>query len=195
MKAPHETEIKLAVTDPQALQGRLAELQFRLVQPRHFESNRLYDFPDLRLRDQGCVLRLRFVDGDCLLTFKGPAVTSPNYKVRSEIETRVEAGNHLEQIFEKLELRQVFRYDKYRAVYRRGSDAQETASAELCYDETPIGDFVELEGPGEWIDEIAGQLGYSRPEYIKSSYVTLYLQKRQARTELPGDMIFSEPKS
>jgi adenylate cyclase class IV len=46
MKHRHETEIKLAVRDAKELRRRLAELGFRAVLARHFESNYLFDFPD-----------------------------------------------------------------------------------------------------------------------------------------------------
>lgn len=195
MKSHHETEIKLEVSDARALKRRLAELKFRVANPRHFESNRLYDFPDHRLRNEGCVLRLRSVGRKCLLTFKGPSLASPHYKIRTEIETLIEDGDRLDQIFERLALKQLFRYDKYRTVYRQHGDKTEGSSPELCYDETPIGDFVELEGPARWIDGIARQLGYSRRQYIKRSYVTLYLQHCEARAVQPGDMIFPDRKS
>ena len=39
MKHRHETEIKLAVKDAKEIRWRLAELGFRPVLARHFESN------------------------------------------------------------------------------------------------------------------------------------------------------------
>jgi len=82
MKHPHETEIKLAVQDPGEIRRRFAELGFRLVLARHFESNYLFDFPDQRLRKSRCLIRLRFVGDDCLLTFKGAPLRSHDYKIR-----------------------------------------------------------------------------------------------------------------
>ena len=43
-------------------------------------------------------------------------------------------------------------------------------------DETPIGVFVELEGPPDWIDRTARRLGFSPADYIKASYARLYQQ-------------------
>ena len=114
MNASKEIEIKLEVRDPRALKRRLAELGFHRVKARHFESNRLLDFPNLRLRKAQCLLRLRFADGKCLLTFKGAPARSRHYKVRTELETEVENGEGLREILERAGLCEVFRYDKYR---------------------------------------------------------------------------------
>ena len=43
MNASKEIEIKLEVRDPRALKRRLAEMGFRRVKARHFESNRLLE--------------------------------------------------------------------------------------------------------------------------------------------------------
>ena len=42
------------------LKRRLAEVGFRQVRARHFETNYLFDFPDLRLLKANCLLRVRF---------------------------------------------------------------------------------------------------------------------------------------
>ena len=60
----------------------------------------------------------------------------------------------------------------------------------MVLDETPIGNFLELEGPQRWIDEVARQLGYSRREYIKDSYAALYREKCQTEHKTPGKYAF-----
>jgi adenylate cyclase, class 2 len=65
----------------------------------------------------------------------------------------------------------------------------------LVYDETPIGNFVELEGPPRWINEVAQQLGYARTDYITASYGTLYRRWCEGREEEPGDLIFPNYKT
>ena len=213
MKASKEIEIKLEVRDPRALKRRLAEMGFRRVKARHFESNRLLDFPNLALRQAQRVLRLRFVDGKYLLTFKGGPARSRHYKVRAELETEVEDGRGLKEILESAGLRKVFRYDKYRTEYapgagrkdvgrpdgtvrrKRGSTRRALERRELVYDETPIGNYVELEGPKRWIDEVAGRLGYERPDYITLSYAALYYQKCREQGKRPANMVFPSRKS
>jgi adenylate cyclase class 2 len=57
-------------------------------------------------------------------------------------------------------------------------------------DETPVGIYMEMEGPPEWIDELAGQLGYDESDYVNLSYARLYLQDCEQRGVTPGDMLF-----
>ena len=53
MKHRRETEIKLLACDRKQLGKRLSHLGFKVLKARHFESNYLFDFPDLRLRRSG----------------------------------------------------------------------------------------------------------------------------------------------
>jgi adenylate cyclase, class 2 len=191
----HETEIKLAVRNPGQLKRRLRELGFHVVTSRHFESNYLYDFPDQRLRKMRCILRLRFAGRRSLLTFKGAPLHSRNYKIRREIETIVENGGQLRELLENLGLREVFSYEKYRTAYAPRGKRPVCDAPYLLYDETPIGNYIELEGPKRWIDEISRQIGYSRKQYITSSYAVLYRQKSLARGIKPGNMVFPPRKS
>ena len=195
MRHRRETEIKLEVLNPRRIKRQLAELGFRLVKRRHFESNYLFDFPDLRLRKAGCLLRVRFVDRHGVLTFKGAPLRSQEYKIRREIESAVADGHEVREIFGCLGLREVFRYEKYRTVYSPPGKHDASQSPNLVYDETPIGNFVELEGPRRWIDEVAHQLGYARTDYITASYGTLYRRWCEQRGEQPGSFVFPSHKS
>jgi adenylate cyclase class 2 len=191
MRTRHEIEVKLPVPRRRVMKRLLAELGFRPVVPRHFESNHLYDFAGRPLRKAGCLLRLRFAGSRSVLTFKGAPLRSRSYKIRREVETEVEEGKYLQEIFKRLRLREVFRYDKYRTVYAGSSGSNYSSRKELVYDETPIGDFIELEGPRRWIDMTARQLGYTPKDYITASYSTLYRRHCQAQGLRPGDMVFS----
>ncbi|MGD0226602.1 MAG: class IV adenylate cyclase [Terriglobia bacterium] len=195
MKHRHETEIKLAVQDPGEIRRRFAELGFRLVLARHFESNYLFDFPDQRLRKSRCLIRLRFVGDDCLLTFKGAPLRSHDYKIRREIETHVEDGHRLREILLLLGLCEVFSYEKFRTIYAPPGKRDVAEAPQVVLDETPIGNYLELEGPQRWIDLVARQLGYPRREYITDSYATLYRKKCQTEHKTPGNMIFPSRES
>jgi len=195
MRHRHETEIKLAVADRKGLRRRLEELGFRAVRARHFESNYLFDFPDLRLRRARCLLRLRFAGQGGLLTYKGAPVDALDYKIRREIESRVEDGHSLREILRRLGLEEVFRYEKFRTVYAPPGKPDAAHAPHLLFDETPIGDYLELEGPQRWIDEVAEQLGYSRREYITDSYAALYRKKCLIEDKPPGNMLFPSRRS
>lgn len=194
MKLGRETEIKLEVRDPKALKARLKKLGARQVRSRHFESNQLFDFRDLRLRKARCLLRLRFMDGRCLLTFKGAPKRSRRYKVRGEIETQVANGTRLRMLLEGLGLREAFRYEKYRTVFAPGRNPGRNKFAEIDFDETPVGNYLELEGPKRWIDRMARELGYQPKDYIKSSYAKLYFEWCRREAKKPGNMVFRRHK-
>jgi adenylate cyclase class 2 len=182
-----EIEIKVVLRDPAATRRRLAELGFRRVAPRSFERNILFDFPDGRLRKSDSLLRLRLEDRRSRLTFKGPRTNHDRFKSRLEIETEVDDGPEAGRILEALGFSVAFRYEKFRTVYRRRGDPDH---AEVAYDETPIGTYLELEGPRRWIDRVARSFGFERQEYVTASYGRLYLEWCQAHGREPGDMIF-----
>ncbi len=187
MKHDHETEIKLVVRDLRALRRRLRELGFRTIHARHLERNLLFDFPDQRLRKARCLLRLRWEGRRCLLTFKGAPVRSRAYKIRPEMQTPVTNGRGLQAALEQLGMRNTFCYEKYRTALTPGGKKE---GPEVVLDETPIGHYVELEGPAGWIDGTAKRLGYSRKDYITSSYAALYYARCRAERRRPENMVF-----
>ncbi|MGH9660150.1 MAG: class IV adenylate cyclase, partial [Bryobacteraceae bacterium] len=79
--------------------------------------------------------------------------------------------------------RPVFRYEKRRAVYNGRGGL-------ICVDETPIGNFLELEGPPAWIDRTARRLGFRDGDYITASYGELYLDWCRTAGVEPSDMTF-----
>jgi adenylate cyclase class 2 len=186
-----EIEIKLAVHDPHFVRRRLAELGLRRVSKRQFERNLLYDFPDRRLRKEGSLVRLRFAGGRSLLTFKGRRIRAGRFKERPEIESQVADGIEMGRVLEALGLRVAFRYEKYRTLYRKPGDK---THHEVTFDETPIGTYVELEGPRRWIDQMARALGYRTHEYISASYGRLYLGWCETHDREPADMVFPQPQ-
>jgi len=58
-------------------------------------------------------------------------------------------------------------------------------------DETPIGTFVELEGPGEGIDRAARELGYAQRDYVLKNYLVLYLDECKRTGKQPTHMLFA----
>ncbi len=182
-----EIEIKLAVTSIAAAKRGIRKLGFVEITPRHFESNVLYDFEDLRLRNSRCLLRLRRADREWWLTFKGPPAASVHYKSRPEMETRIEDGVQLEAILKGLGLEKAFRYDKYRTIY---APRVAERGALLVLDETPIGKYLELEGPEAWIDRTAKRLGYRREDYITASYGALFRSYCERQGITCQDMVF-----
>ena len=179
-----EIEVKISVSSPAAGRKRIRDAGFRVHVPRVFEVNILWDTSDHRLRAQGKLVRLRDAGGHSILTFKGKSMNA-RHKVREEVETRVENAGAVERVFREIDLAPVFRYEKYRTEYS-GTEAHGV----VTLDETPIGTFLEIEGPARWIDRTAKQLGFSPADYITASYGALYLQYCGARGIQPTNMVF-----
>ena len=185
-----ETEVKLRVRELAAARRKIRALGFVQVQARHFESNILFDFPNLRLRETRCLLRFRHANRKSVVTFKGAPAVSRKYKTRREIEITVSNGDAARAILAGLGMHEAFRYEKYRTVFAQKSAGRAARGASLVLDETPVGNFLELEGSECWIDRIAARLGYHHKDYITASYAALYRQECEARGEAPADMVF-----
>ena len=192
-----ETEIKLPVEDDglKKIRRSLKRLGFRLSRRRVHEDNYLFDFADRRLRRRGRLLRLRFVGGKSLLTFKGPAGKGPAggkgpYKTRTELEFAVRDGKAFRQVIEIIGLNVSFRYEKYRTTFSEEGSGKRHSGAVAVLDETPIGNFLELEGPPRWIDRVAQGLGYRKKDYISASYATLYRLDCRRKRRKAGHMVF-----
>ena len=182
-KNDHETEVKIAVPNLNAVRQRLDQLGFLESVPRSFEANTLYDTAERKLRRGQMLLRLREVGGKGVVTWKGPAVPGP-HKSRPELETTVEDIEVLGRILGEIDFQPVFRYEKYRTEF---SDQAGT----VTLDETPVGHFLELEGPGEWIDRTALRLGFGPQDYLLASYGKIYLDDCARRGVQPGNMVFA----
>ena len=183
---PVETEIKFRVDDLAGLSARLGAAGFQVQTPRSFESNVLYDTPDRRMRARTEILRLREYAGRCLLTHKRLPDAGPGedrHKHRIETETLVSDGAALADVFASLGLTPAFRYEKWRSEWEDGE-------GHCVVDETPIGDFAELEGPAEWIDRTAARLGVDPAQYITLSYGRLFEQWREQHGSAAQDLTF-----
>jgi adenylate cyclase class 2 len=184
---PVETEIKFRVEDLADLASRLEAAGFRLQTPRSFESNVLYDTPDRRMRARTEILRIRNYAGRCTLTHKGLPTAGPGedrHKHRIETETGVTDGEALAQVFLSLGLVAAFRYEKWRTEWEDGE-------GHCVVDETPIGNFAELEGSAEWIDRAAHRLGIRQGEYITLSYGRLFDLWREQHGSTAQDLTFA----
>jgi adenylate cyclase class 2 len=185
-----EIEIKLPVDSPDVARRRLRRLGFRAVTRRLFERNLVLDTPEQSLRRSLQLLRLRSAAGRWRLTYKNRPQKSARHKVREEIEIEISDGPRLVRILGRLGFRPAFEYQKYRTEFRppRGP-------GKVLLDETPIGDFLELEGPAAWIDRTARELGFGPDDYILESYSVLYLDWCRRRNLPPSHMVFPEKKN
>src|SRR5262249_42476080 len=140
MSSTNEIEIKFRVADVEALSSRLRQIGFEQITPRTHEMNTLFDLPGHPLRNRGDLLRLRKYGETWVLTHKGKGKNKDGpHKIRTETETRVENGGKMEAILRALQFEPSFRYEKFRAEWKRDE-------GHVMVDETPIGNFAEIEG-------------------------------------------------
>jgi adenylate cyclase class 2 len=185
MQNPTETEVKIPFESRSSIESRLDEKGFRVSVARTFESNELYDTEDRSLYRKGMLLRLRHSGDHSILTWKGPG-TPGTHKSRPELETTLGSLTVFGDILNQLGYMRTFRYEKYRTEYRKDPE-----TGVVTIDETPIGNFLEIEGDGKWIDDTAGSLGFLPKDYVLESYGQLYLNHCQAHGLEPGDMVFA----
>lgn len=177
-----EIEIKFRVAGLRRLARRLREAGFRLVTPRTHELNTLYDLPGEVLRSRKELLRIRKYGREWTLTHKSQGKKG-RHSSRVELETGVADGKKMDAVLRALGYAVSFRYEKFRAEWSDGKGL-------VVVDETPIGNFCEIEGPPRWIDATAGKLGVRREQYIVKNYATLFTDWKQVTDSRATEMTF-----
>lgn len=188
---PHEIEVKLRFDSVDAFARAGIVLEIETV--RHFEDNRLLDTADRTLGEREAILRVRSADGKGSITYKeraGEDAPASQFKQRVEIETAIDNPESAMAMFERLGFRQWFRYQKYRTVYRATLPGGSTLS--VMFDETPLGNFVEIEGEEEAIAQAVELLGVTSADYILESYLALQAEYCRRQGKPLEDMIFAE---
>lgn len=186
-KALLESEFKIPVTNFEPVRASLRRERAVLVQVMAREINLLLDQHDGWLRTAGSLLRLRQHGDRNLLTLKGPVSYSGAIKVRAERETEFSDLPRMVDIFERLGFSVFMKYEK---------DREEWLLEEfsVVLDHTPMGDFVEVEGPPEGLERAVRLLGLDAAAAVRGSYVSLWLEYRELHPELdlPTNMVFPE---
>jgi adenylate cyclase class 2 len=138
-----------------------------------------------------------------------PEYSDPTrYKIRIETETRVDDGPALGAIFTVLGYAPVFRYEKFRtewsqitstidgplftATPQSAESVTTPPRSHLVIDETPLGDYAELEGPPAWIDDTLAKLGVDPATCITESYGRLFLAWKERTGSLVENLTFDE---
>jgi adenylate cyclase, class 2 len=215
-KHRQEIEIKLRVQDVAATRSRLKRLRAREISPRTHEFNTLYDTPRQDLKRRGQLIRIRIEqpassfgkrrpneNAAAILTYKGPSLSSSTateagghsnfrsyFKIKDEAEVSVAGADEMARILHGLGLHPVFRYEKFRTTYALPG----VRGLKVELDETPVGTYLELEGPVAGIERGAHLLGYDRNDYLKETYGSLYLAACRRQGRKPGDMLFPPTK-
>jgi adenylate cyclase class 2 len=183
---PQEVEIKFPVDNLQVLTRKLRSAGFRLETRRTREVNTLYDLPGEVLRNRKELLRLRQYGSDWKLTHKSGGKRR-HHSSREELETAVDNGKTMHEILQALGYSPSFRYEKFRAEWSDGR-------GNVVVDETPIGNFCEIEGKPRWIDATAKKLGAGHEAYITKNYATLFAEWKQRTGSAAREMTFKAIK-
>ena len=181
-----EIEVKFRVGDLRMLRRKLRAAGFRLKTLRTRERNTLYDLPGGVLRQHKELLRLRQYGAEWKLTFKSKGKIA-RHSTRDELESGVSDGKMMAAILRALGYAASFRYEKFRQEWtdRKG---------QVVVDETPIGNFCEIEGPARWIDATASKLGVNPADYITKNYATLFAEWRKETRSRAQEMTFQAVK-
>ena len=182
MASNQEIEIKFHVADLRALARKLRAAGFRIVTKRTHEMNTLYDLPGEVLRGKQQLLRLRQYGSEWKLTYKAKKKTG-RHSSREELETVVAGGKKMDLILRALGYAPSFRYEKLRAEWTDGK-------GQVVVDQTPIGNFCEIEGAPRWIDATAKKLGVTGKDYITKNYAGLFSDWKVRTNSKAEDMTF-----
>ena len=92
-------------------------------------------------------------------------------------------GDALAKVFASLGFTPAFRYEKWRTEWADGH-------GHCVVDETPIGNYAELEGSSDWIDRASSLLGVKPSQYITLSYGRLFDLWREQTQSTAQDLTF-----
>lgn len=167
-----EVEAKLRLSDPDALNAKLAELN--AVHDRDIlETNTYFDRPDgdLKSSDQGLRVRVEIdrTTGktENVLTHKGPRAHG-RLKSRSETEVGVSNAHAAAQMLSALGYEPVLTFEKQRTRYLLDGCRVEIDT--LPY----LGTFVEIEGnTDDDVLAVQAKLGLSDQPLIRASYIAM----------------------
>lgn len=188
-----EIEVKFYVRDLAGVEQTLQNLNARMAQKRALETNLRFDTTENSLGRYRHVLRLRRPapgylpeDPQGLLTYKGPTQSGQSISIRQEIEVVVSDFETALHLLEALGYQVVVMYEKWRTVYRVGD-------VDVDLDETPLGNFLEIEGPDTaGIQEVALLLGLDWEARSGESYMALFNRVRLARGLSVQNLSFAE---
>lgn len=180
-----EIEVKFKISSTEEMLKIILNTGAVLEQETRFEKNLRWDDEEETLTKTHQVLRLRDNGGTSVLTYKAEKQNNKGIADREEIETVVTDFENTRLILERLGYQIVFIYEKYRSIYRLGD-------TQLFLDHTPIGDYIEIEGPDDLaIRRAAERLGLNWDDRISKGYRNLFKTWKK-QTEFPGrDMTFN----
>lgn len=154
-----EREIKIKLADVKAMRVKLKSIGAQPLGSSQL-SNEYFDLPDRRLTEGHELLRLR---NNELLTYKR-RIPDDDAQLCEELEAQVKGD--IKGILIKLGF-EMFHTTK------RNRESYLLDDVKIELDRTNVGDFLEIEGRQEKIDETASKLGFSKADHIKKTYTQM----------------------
>jgi adenylate cyclase, class 2 len=182
MGSNQEIEIKFRVANLAGLARKLRRVGFRVVTKRTLEMNTLVRPSRRSAAETAGIAAVAPLRLEWTLTHKAGQKTG-RHSSREELETSVGDGKQMDLILRALGYAPSFRYEKFRAEWTDGK-------GQVVVDETPIGDFCEIEGAPRWIDATAKKLGVSEGDYITKNYASLFLDWKARTSSSAEEMTF-----
>jgi adenylate cyclase class 2 len=179
-----ESEMKVPVASLEDVRRRLTELDAKQLEGEAAEENWVFDDDHGTLVGANLLLRVRRWGERGWLTYKGPASYAGGVKSREEVECAVADAGLVIDILTRIGMRIVRRYEKRRETWRLGD-------VEVALDVTPMGSFVELEGPATGLVEGAKTLGLDPARAVRGTYLELWREYRRSHPGAPDDMVFA----
>ena len=175
-----EREIKYKVESFEPYRKRLLRQGAKRKSPC-LEDNTVFDDKEESLKRENKLLRLRNSDS-VTITFKKP-VDRSRFKIMEEYEIEVSDFEEAERIITSLGFHKVFRYQKRREVFT----LQDT---HILFDETPIGNYIEIEGTEKRILQLSKVLDLDSDRGSTKNYMELYREHCRQKNLTPTDMVF-----
>jgi adenylate cyclase class 2 len=178
-----ESEIKIPVPDLTPIRHRLEQAGGRRLADALLETNILFDTADGELAGSGRVLRLRRIGDRRVMTYKDRATMNGAVKQRREIELDIGSVERMTELLGALGFAPSIRYQKWR-------ESWHWSAIRVELDHTPMGDFVELEGDADRLEDAARRLGLEPGNAVAGSYIELWIEHRRRRPDAGRDMVF-----
>jgi adenylate cyclase class 2 len=180
-----EVEIKFQLTDPLVLEEKIRAVGGKELHHDIFQRTVRLDTPDESLKQKGVFLRVR--DGEKkIMTVKSKLPgADKNFKERQELEIEVSDILLAEKMLESLGFTQKWIMEKYRTEY-------ELAGTILALDRLPFGDYLEIEGEKDQIEEVVKILELKNQPRLTATYWHLFDDYKKANNLTGENIIFNK---
>jgi len=176
-----EIEIKIKVSDFDNIEEKIKKIKIKQITGWILEDNFVFDHKDQSFKKENKLFRLRKFGDKIILTLKTPAKNKEKFlKIRNEYEVVVSDFKQIKKIIKLLGFKKFFRYQKYRKIFKIDNNT-------ICFDKTPIGNYIEIEGEKEFIFKTAKLLNKGKNDFILDTYLNLFRAK-----DKNGDMVFEK---